>query len=123
VRALPLSANITDTDIAKRAEVNDDGVVMDYLWEQGNQDLWTDTFFDASDFDQVAASTAASFLIDNQSEVSCADVIVADEGSSSEQGFEEPEDTGIVAFGWNNAPFSFDGRSAGWLADCSNPLS
>lgn len=125
-RAVPVIHNTTtdrDGGVDARAEVNDGGVVMDYLWKNGNGELWADTFAwaGADRFDQAAASTTAHFMQDQKAEVSCADVIVSYD-SANEQGWEGPEDVGIVAFGWNNQPFGFNGRSGGWLNDCSNPL-
>ena len=117
------NANMTKTGIVQRAEVNNGGVVMDYLWKDGQESWWDDTLFTVSEdsLDQAAASTMTSFLQSTGSEVSCADIIVSME-SAGQQGIEGPEDTGLVAFGWNNAPFGFNGRSAGWLSSCSNPL-
>ena len=54
--------------------------------------------------------------------VSCADVILK-ENQSGQAGTEAVEDIGIVAFGWNNAPFGFAGRAGEWVGDCANPLS
>ncbi len=96
VRALQPSANMTDTGIVQRAEVNHDGVVMDYLWKNGVESWWDDTLFAVSEssLDQAAASTVTTFAEAHGSEVSCADIIVANEGNSGQQGVEGPEDIG-----------------------------
>jgi len=39
---------------------------------------------------------------------------IATHGGSSSFGV----DRGVLAYGWNNQPFAFNGRSAGWLDQC-----
>ncbi len=117
VRAVLPDTNMTSTGIVQRAEASSGGVVMDYLWKSGQESLWHDTFSTVGEntLDQAAASTVTSYLQSTGSEVSCADVIVS-KRAQAEQGVTGAEDIGILAFGWNNKPFGFNGRSAGWLS-------
>ncbi len=90
--------------------------------EEWQKSVWDDTAAVQSEIllDEAAANTVTHFLQNTGSEVSCADIIVReDDGSQPISGV---EDVGLVAFGWNNQPFGFNGRSAGWLNTCSNPL-
>ncbi|KAJ6439264.1 DNA-repair protein rad2 [Purpureocillium lavendulum] len=114
VRAL----SVTDhAENGKRAEVDDSGTVMDYLWKEGNQDLWTDTYYDTHTFDQTAAAAATTWMQNNGAEATCADVII-DFTEPNSAPYGGAEDSGVLAFGWHHAPFGFNGRAATWISEC-----
>jgi hypothetical protein len=126
--------------LEKRIEKTASGVVTDYLWKNGlvvlsemnsctkvsslmrtrNQNAW-DNFHD--DISVKSLETDAhSYLTDHDADASCFTPILqlgTHGGSSSTR-----IDNGILAYGWNNKAFNFDGRAGGWANKCygSNAL-
>ncbi|KAJ7026352.1 hypothetical protein C8F04DRAFT_1125489 [Mycena alexandri] len=102
--------------LTKRVEEDDDGVVLDYLWKDSSVGAW-DLYHDDSPVDTTASDSATivqEFMSDNNAIATCATpVIVADDGGLLQA------TAGVAAFGWNNQPFGFDGRSSGWLSGCA----
>lgn len=120
VRVAPAGTNVngSSSDATKRAEDDVSGVVMDYLWQQGSDALWTDTYYDTHTFDQTAASDITSWMEQNQAEATCATIIIESNGPPNEQPWGGAEDSGVLAFGWNNKAFGFNGRAGGWIDEC-----
>jgi hypothetical protein len=115
-RAMPSSATLTK--LKPRAEDDDNGVVVDYLWKDGNSQLWDDAQSDGNpDNGDYFGSTIANWMEDNSAEVTCATVgigIPVSEGSDPI----EQEDQGVLAYGWNDTPFDFNGLAGGWVDSC-----
>jgi hypothetical protein len=94
------------------------GVAAGYLWKDGNNGLWNDAQSDhISNNGNDFGSITANWMEESSAEATCAAVgvgITVSEGSSPI----EREDQGVVAYGWNNAPFNFAGRAGGWVDSC-----
>lgn len=70
---------------------------------------------DSADFKDMARKTT-NFMENGKHEVSCLTPIArmgTHGGSSSDR-----IDNGIIAYGWNDNPFSFNGRSGNWVNRC-----
>lgn len=113
VRAQPVTNTASNSSAHSRRddEDNNGGVVVDYLWTNGDQSLWDDLGGKAQADD--LGSTTANYMETNDAEASC-----AVPGVQQFNGNYAGEDQGVVAYGWNNEPFAFNGRSGGWLDSC-----
>ena len=58
----------------------------------------------------------ASYLQDNGQEASCLTVLaqLGTHGGSSTSRI----DNGVIAYGWNDRPFGFNGRAGDWATSC-----
>jgi hypothetical protein len=113
-RATPAPAMLRRLGV--RAEDNDNGVVVDYLWKDGYQGNWNQIHGISNEGNRLG-STTAEWMETNNAEATCASVgslVTVSEGSD----FYELEDQGIVAYGWNNKPFGFNGRAGSWVDGC-----
>ncbi|KAB5559915.1 hypothetical protein GE09DRAFT_72452 [Coniochaeta sp. 2T2.1] len=103
---------------SKRAEVNNQGTVMDYLWRYENKQGWTDLHNSAKTFDQDAARISTTWMQQQEAEAICSTVIWKSKPDPNVQGFGGAVDAGIMAFGWNNKPYGFNGRAGKWVDSC-----
>ena len=71
VRASPATVN----GAHKRAEVNDGGIVADYLWNDRNEEIWDDTYYDTTNADGLAGSALSTNMWNGGWEVSSASVL------------------------------------------------
>jgi hypothetical protein len=101
-----------------RAVNDNNGVVVDYLWKYGNKnDL--NLIHGIPNNGNRLGSTTVNWMERNSVEATCASVGAhVDHGEGP--GFYEMEDHGVVAYGWNDKPFSFNGRAGGWVDGCSS---
>lgn len=55
-------------------------------------------------------------MINNKQEASCLTAIgtIGTHGGSSSSRI----DNGVIAYGWNDKPFDFNGRAGGWAESC-----
>jgi hypothetical protein len=107
------SPTYNQTSSEKRKETNDDGVVADYLWNNNNEQMWDSVSGVAGD---TMGSMAANYMEENELIASCWVPILNGPATGNQ---DWGADHGVVAFGWNNQPFDFDGRSGGWLDECA----
>jgi hypothetical protein len=105
----------------KRDEDNVGGVVADYIFKDGNQGDWelaidTDAPRDAGaeattvEMGNEMGQHLGNWMLDNGVEATCASILTQNEF--------DLEDQAVAAYGWNNAPFNFNGRSGGWINGC-----
>ncbi|KIJ45396.1 hypothetical protein M422DRAFT_46830 [Sphaerobolus stellatus SS14] len=102
--------------LKEREEADSYGLVSDYLWRHNNPTVWQ-TFHDNINPDTMG-STLANWMENNNAEVSCAvpvETVAGVGGSSQVLG-----NRGIVAYGWNDQAYGFNGRAGGWVDGCSN---
>ncbi len=94
----------------KRAESDNDGTVVDYLWESTNEQSYND-FHSSSDSTSYFAANAMGYMIENQSAVAmCADF--GDAGGTM--------DEAALTVGWNGQPFEWqDGEEGAILTECN----
>lgn len=85
--------------------------MVDYLWTNGDNSLWND--LGGKSQADTLGSTIAVAMDNSDSDASC-----AVPGIQQPNGNYAGEDQGVLAYGWNNQPFGFNGRSGGWLDDC-----
>ena len=102
--------NSTSGSNTRRAEDNDSGVVVDYLWKDNDSEPYWCCFRGAAG---TLGSNSANWMEENSAEAACVTPTVGDG-----QGDWDSLDNGVMAYGWNNAPFDFAGRSGGWLDEC-----
>lgn len=63
-------------------------------------------------------NSCSEYMLDRKSEASCAvPAIDGVSGYGSEEHY-AGVDQGVLAYGYNNQPFGFDGRSQGWINEC-----
>ncbi|PVH72487.1 hypothetical protein DL98DRAFT_576806 [Cadophora sp. DSE1049] len=100
--------------IDKRLEKRSYGVVTDYVWRNGNKNLW-DSMHQSADFKDMARKTT-SYLENHKQEVSCLTPIaqLGTHGGSSNSRI----DNGVIAYGWNDKPYAFKGRTGAWVEGC-----
>ncbi|THG95282.1 hypothetical protein EW026_g6342 [Hermanssonia centrifuga] len=104
--------NFVVNGTAKRAEDDNDGTVVEYLWQSTNEQSYDD-FHSSSDSTSYFAANAMGYMIENQSAVAmCADFGDAD----------GEMDEGVLTVGWNDQPFEWQpGESDSILSnDCDN---
>jgi hypothetical protein len=70
---------------------------------------------DSANFDDMARKTD-KYLEDNKQEVSCLTPLglLGTHGGSSTSRV----DNGIIAYGWNDKPYDFNGRAGAWTDKC-----
>ncbi|PSS08910.1 hypothetical protein EW026_g5662 [Hermanssonia centrifuga] len=95
----------------KRAEDDNDGTVVDYMWQSTNEQAYDD-FHSSSDATSYFAANSMGYMINSQSAVGmCADFADGD----------GKMDEGVLTAGWNNEPFEWaDGEEEATLGDCKN---
>ncbi|KAB8349680.1 hypothetical protein FH972_023696 [Carpinus fangiana] len=100
--------------LEKRLEKRTYKVVSDYLWKNNGQGNWQ-AMHDAVNVNDMAYKSGKYFQ-DNNLEAGCLVPIgtVGSHGGSSTFNV----DQGVLAYGWNDKPFDFDGRSGGWINQC-----
>ncbi|THH00692.1 hypothetical protein EW026_g1875 [Hermanssonia centrifuga] len=105
--------NFVVNGTAKRVEDDNDGTVVDYLWQSTNEQSYDD-FQSSSDSTSYFAANAMGYMIENQSAVGmCADFGDAD----------GEMDEGVLTVGWNNQPFEWQpGESASILSNSCNNI-
>ncbi|PSR81265.1 hypothetical protein PHLCEN_2v6425 [Hermanssonia centrifuga] len=90
--------NFVVNGTAKRVEDNNDGTVVDYLWQSTNEQSYND-FHSSSDSNSYFAANAMGYMIENQSAVGmCADFGDAD----------GEMDGAALTVGWNGQPFEWE---------------
>lgn len=112
IRALPSTAS----NITKRVEKDIDHVVGDYIWKDGNSQFFNDIHNEKNLANDIG-STIANWMEENNSQATCASIrtwIPVSEGSS----VPEYENQGVFAYGSNDKPFDFKGRSGSWIDQC-----
>lgn len=79
-----------------------------------NQNVWQD-YHDVNSPNTVG-SEVANWMEENTSEANCAvpGIEIATHGGSTIIN----GDKGVIAYGWNNQPFNFNGRAGGWVDSC-----
>jgi hypothetical protein len=115
--------------LAGRAESSFGGIVSDYLWRAGQQDIWNQVHDGVNaqgvDFGTVAGDVVAdwqengSVASGGPAEATCASLVTQHPTGEGPQQATVTEDHGVMAYGWNNAPFVFNGRAGGWVDSCS----
>lgn len=103
--------------LRRRAEGSKNGVVADYLWRDGNQQLYDNIEMGISNLGGVLGSNQANWMENNSAEASCASVSVSIPVADGSPPILR-EDQGVAAYGWNNTPFNFAGRAGGWVDEC-----
>ncbi|KAG4440290.1 hypothetical protein IFR05_004251 [Cadophora sp. M221] len=100
--------------IEKRLEQRAYGVVTDYLWQNGNQDSYNQ-MHDSADFKDMTRKID-NYMEGNKQGVSCLTPIgsIGTHGGSSRFRV----DNGIIAYGWNDKPYGFNGRAGNWAEGC-----
>ncbi|KAH6718672.1 hypothetical protein BKA61DRAFT_712451 [Leptodontidium sp. MPI-SDFR-AT-0119] len=100
--------------IEKRLEERAYGVVTDYLWQNGNQDSYNQ-MHDSADFEDMTRKID-NYMEGNKQGVSCLTPIgsIGTHGGSSRFRV----DNGIIAYGWNDKPYGFNGRAGNWAEGC-----
>ncbi|KAJ7469866.1 hypothetical protein B0H11DRAFT_1920482 [Mycena galericulata] len=138
VNQLRAGATWTPTMLRKRVEEDDSGVVLDYLWTDSSVGAWAhtpslpDIYHDDSPVSDTAEDSATvlqassahftsswhpciffqGYMNDNNAIATCATPLLDSDGL-------QQATAGVLAFGWNDEPFGFDGRSSGWLSGCA----
>ncbi|KZW03435.1 hypothetical protein EXIGLDRAFT_828364 [Exidia glandulosa HHB12029] len=109
------------TGASKRVEESDEGVVLDYLWNDASQTQWNiDHQSDQSTFASRAGNTMYDTFVDgNNNDIIASCCTVGSFDPAAGEGSFELENEGVMAFGWNNQPFGFNGRAGGWVSGCS----
>jgi hypothetical protein len=122
----------------KRSESSDNGVVMDYLYDEGDQGVFNTLNEEHVPYAEAAANEAIvsafpankccvsgtdvqftirqSVFMDSGADgaiATCASPFVLDPSNVFHFGVR-----GVLAFGWNNQPFKFNGRAKGWVEGC-----
>ena len=85
--------------------------MADYLWTNGDKSLWNQ--LGGKSQANNLGSTIADYMENSDSQASC-----AVPGVQQSNGKYAGEDQGVLAYGWNNHAFKFNGRSGGWLDSC-----
>ena len=115
IRAQPINNDDASNNSSAHSRRNDEsiegGVVVDYLWTNGDNSLWND--LGGKSKADTLGSTIADYMENSDSDASCA-VPAIQQSNGNYAG----EDQGVLAYGWNNQPFRFNGRSGGWLDGC-----
>ncbi|KAK0114917.1 hypothetical protein ONS96_013392 [Cadophora gregata f. sp. sojae] len=100
--------------LEKRLENRAYGVVTDYLWQNGNQNNYNQ-MHDSADFKDMTRKID-NYLEGNKQGVSCLTPIGTVAGPGGSTRFRV--DNGIIAYGWNDKPFGFNGRAGSWTEGC-----
>ncbi|KAH9214904.1 hypothetical protein DL95DRAFT_409055 [Leptodontidium sp. 2 PMI_412] len=105
--------------IEKRLEERAYGVVTDYLWQNGNQDFYN-LMHDSADFKDMTRKID-NYMEGNKQGVSCFTPIgsIGTHGGSSRFRV----DNGIIAYGWNDKSYGFNGRAGNWAEGCKGTMS
>ncbi|KAM7195354.1 hypothetical protein V8F20_007573 [Naviculisporaceae sp. PSN 640] len=100
--------------LAKREENRAYGVVTDYLWKNEQKSMWQD-LHDSADFNDMKRKTSG-YLQNNNQIASCLSVLglLGTHGGSATSRL----NNGVIAYGWNNKPFGFNGRAGDWTERC-----
>lgn len=99
--------------LSEREENNVQGLVTDYIWKNNDQTVWQEFH----DYSYNSGDTVAGWMEDHNSEASCAVPIrysVVSEGYYGKL----YGDQGVIAYGWNNKPYGFNGRAGTWINEC-----
>lgn len=91
------------------------GVVADYLWQDNEMDYWE--MFSNVNTDALG-NMVSEWMLDNNSEASCAVPSIDGVSGYGSETHYAGADQGVVAYGYNNQPFGFNGRSQGWIDEC-----
>ncbi|KAL6831360.1 hypothetical protein J3E69DRAFT_379187 [Trichoderma sp. SZMC 28015] len=114
--------NTTMTSGLKRNEGSVNGLVFDYLWDEGNESL-ARQFMDsgAEDVGNDLGFAISGWMEENSSEANCASLAA---GSVDDNGDSDPPviNRALAAYGWNNQAFQFNGRAGGWIDQCGGPF-
>jgi hypothetical protein len=109
------------TSTSKRNEGTKNGLVFDYLWDQGvpaEKELKGGSVVREGD---ILGSEIAHWMEVHSSEANCASLAIL-QAQGPGEGTNLPRialNRGLAAFGWNNAPFNFNGRAGGWISQCA----
>ncbi|TFY73144.1 hypothetical protein EWM64_g10868, partial [Hericium alpestre] len=106
---------------SKRTEDSDDGVVLDYLWDSGNQGEWNQIHNGTPPVDAATdgGETMTGQFQDDSSIAECCTLGTTEEDDLNGTSF-QAENHGVMAFGWNNQAFGFSGRAGGWVSGCAS---
>ena len=113
IRAQHISNDASNSSSHSRRSdrASNGGVVADYLWTNGDKSLWNQ--LGGKSQANNLGSTIADYMENSNSQASC-----AVPGVQQSNGKYAGEDQGVLAYGWNNHAFKFNGRSGGWLDSC-----
>jgi hypothetical protein len=109
------------TSTSKRNEGTVNGLVFDYLWDQGvpaETELTGGSLMTQAD---TLGSEIANWMEAHSSEANCATLAIL-QAQGPGEGTNLPRialNRGLAAFGWNNKAFGFDGRAGGWISQCA----
>ncbi|KAF2098014.1 hypothetical protein NA57DRAFT_76813 [Rhizodiscina lignyota] len=110
----------TEEGLRKREENDEGGLVVDYIWKDNNDETEWDYFQGGGD---TLGATAAGWAETNGQEAFCNSPVVClstgSPGGGQCAGC-HVETSGVMAYGWNDAAFGFNGQSGGWLDECEN---
>jgi hypothetical protein len=110
--------NPSSTVISKRVEDSDGGVVGDYLWQDGNTGEFQGVTEDNSE--SAFLRNGVPSVVDNfEDPPNIASCFSMGSLSTDDAGTWTSINDGVTAFGWNNKPFGFNGRSEGWVEGCT----
>jgi hypothetical protein len=100
-------------------EASAGGMVMDYVWQAASSSYIGMETVAASDpqYPQHAGLVLGTYMWQRSKLATCATQVIKSY-VDTEPGFTIHGIVGVMAYGWNNAPFSFNGRSSGWIAGC-----
>jgi hypothetical protein len=103
-------------ELSRRLEKRAYGVVTDYLWENNKDKSMWNEMHDSIDKKDLARKVAG-YLEDKDQEASCLTMLdqVCTHGGCS--GWSRLNN-GVIAYGWNNKPFDFNGRAGKWAKQC-----
>ncbi|KAH8904684.1 hypothetical protein BR93DRAFT_939754 [Coniochaeta sp. PMI_546] len=109
--------------VTERAEQQEGALVADYLWEDNNDQTEWGYF---SGGGNSLGSDIANWMENNEQEAACASPAVCLPTGAPGAGNSHPGcsviDGGVMAYGWNDQPFGFNGRAQGWLDECHGTL-
>jgi hypothetical protein len=112
IKALRRSPHSLNRRLSRRAF----GVVTDYLWKNNNdKGMWDELHKTVNKGD--LAQKVAGYLENNKQGASCLTIVdrVCTRGGCSDW---SRMNNGVIAYGWDNNHFNFNGRAGTWAEKC-----